>query len=26
VHVAINGGGAPEWGDAVIDEEYGEGF
>jgi quercetin dioxygenase-like cupin family protein len=26
VHVAVNGGGAPEWGDPVTDEEYGEGF
>ncbi|HWL91276.1 MAG TPA: cupin domain-containing protein [Actinomycetota bacterium] len=26
VHVAVNGGGAPEWGDAVTDDEYGEGF
>jgi len=26
VHVALNGGGAPEWGDPVTDEEYGEGF
>ena len=26
VHVAINGGGAPEWGDPVTDEEYAEGF
>ncbi len=26
VHVAVNGGGAPEWGDVVTDDEYGEGF
>jgi len=26
VHVAVNGGGAPEWGDPVGDEEYAEGF
>jgi len=26
VHVAVNGGGAPEWGDPVSDAEYGEGF
>jgi quercetin dioxygenase-like cupin family protein len=26
VHVAVNGGGAPDWGDPVTDEEYGEGF
>ena len=26
VHVAVNGGGAPEWGAAVTDEEYGQGF
>lgn len=26
VHVAVNGGGAPEWGDPVTDEEYEEGF
>jgi quercetin dioxygenase-like cupin family protein len=26
VHVAVNGGGAPEWGDPVSDEEYAEGF
>jgi len=26
VHVAVNGDGAPEWGDPVTDEEYGEGF
>ena len=26
VHVAVNGGGAPEWGDPVTDEEYAEGF
>ena len=26
VHVAINGGGAPEWGDPVSDDEYDDGF
>ena len=26
VHVAVNGGGAPEWGDPVGDEEYREGL
>ena len=26
VHVAVNGGGAPEWGDPVTDQDYGEGF
>ncbi len=26
VHVAVNVGGAPEWGASVTDEEYGEGF
>jgi quercetin dioxygenase-like cupin family protein len=26
VHVAVNGGGAPEWGDPVTDEDYAEGF
>ncbi|HEY7762755.1 MAG TPA: cupin domain-containing protein [Actinomycetota bacterium] len=26
VHVAVNGGGAPDWGEPVSDEEYGEGF
>lgn len=26
VHVAVNGGGAPDWGDPVSDEEYAEGF
>lgn len=26
VHVAVNGGGAPEWGAAVSDDEYEEGF
>ena len=26
VHVAVNGGGAPEWGDPVTDEEFAEGF
>jgi quercetin dioxygenase-like cupin family protein len=26
VHVAINVGGPPEWGDPVTDEEYDEGF
>ena len=26
VHFAVNGGGAPEWGDAVDDEEYRKGM
>ena len=26
VHVAVNGGGAPEWAEPVTDEEYAEGF
>ena len=26
VHVAVNGGGAPDWGEPVSDEEYAEGF
>jgi quercetin dioxygenase-like cupin family protein len=26
VHFAVNGGGAPEWGAPVTDEEYAEGF
>jgi quercetin dioxygenase-like cupin family protein len=26
VHVAVNGSGAPEWGEPVTDEEYAEGF
>lgn len=26
VHVAVNGGGVPEWGDPVTDAEFGEGF
>jgi quercetin dioxygenase-like cupin family protein len=26
VQVAVNGGGAPDWGDPVTDEEYEEGF
>lgn len=26
VHVAVNGGGAPEWGEPVTEEEYAEGF
>jgi quercetin dioxygenase-like cupin family protein len=26
VHVAVNGGGAPQWADPVSDEEYGEGW
>lgn len=26
VHVAVSGGGAPEWGDPVTDDEYEEGF
>lgn len=25
-HVAVNEGGAPEWGEAVTDEEFDEGF
>ena len=25
-HVAVNGGGAPDWGEAVTDEEFDEGF
>jgi len=25
VHIAVNGGGAPEWGEPVTDEEYAEG-
>jgi quercetin dioxygenase-like cupin family protein len=25
-HVAVSMGGAPEWGDPVTDQEYGEGF
>jgi quercetin dioxygenase-like cupin family protein len=25
IHVAVNGGGAPEWGDPVSDEEFEEG-
>ena len=25
-HVAVNGGGAPDWGDPVTEEEYEEGF
>jgi quercetin dioxygenase-like cupin family protein len=25
-HVAVNGGGAPEWGEPVTDDEYEEGF
>lgn len=25
-HVAVNGAGAPEWGEPVSDEEYAEGF
>jgi quercetin dioxygenase-like cupin family protein len=25
-HVAVNGGGAPEWGDPVTDAEYNQGF
>lgn len=24
IHVAVNGGGAPEWGDPVTDQEYDE--
>ena len=26
VHVAVNGGGAPEWGEPVSDADYDEGF
>ncbi|HZD17757.1 MAG TPA: cupin domain-containing protein [Actinomycetota bacterium] len=26
VHVAVNGGGAPEWGEPVTDEEFADGF
>jgi quercetin dioxygenase-like cupin family protein len=26
VHVAINGGGSPDWGEPVTDDEYDEGF
>ena len=26
VHVAVNGGGAPEWAEPVTDQEYAEGF
>jgi quercetin dioxygenase-like cupin family protein len=26
VHVAVNGGGSPEWSEPVTDEEYEEGF
>jgi quercetin dioxygenase-like cupin family protein len=26
VHVAVNGGGAPDWGEPVSDQEYAEGF
>lgn len=26
VHVAVNGGGAPEWGEPVSDDDYDEGF
>jgi quercetin dioxygenase-like cupin family protein len=26
VHLAVNGGGAPEWGAPVTDAEYDEGF
>lgn len=26
VHAAVNGGGAPEWGEAVSDDDYEEGF
>jgi 4-carboxymuconolactone decarboxylase len=25
-HLAVNGGGSPEWGDPVTDEQYAEGF
>lgn len=26
IHVAVNGGGDPDWGEPVTDEEYEEGF
>jgi quercetin dioxygenase-like cupin family protein len=26
IHVAVNGGGAPDWGEAVTEDEYEEGF
>jgi quercetin dioxygenase-like cupin family protein len=26
VHLAVNGGGAPEWGEPVSDDDYDEGF
>jgi quercetin dioxygenase-like cupin family protein len=26
VHVAVNGGGAPEWAEPVTDEEFADGF
>lgn len=26
LHVAVNGGGAPEWGEPVSDDDYDEGF
>jgi quercetin dioxygenase-like cupin family protein len=26
VHVAVNGGGAPEWGEPVTDQDYDDGF
>jgi len=26
IHVAVNGGGAPEWGEPVSDDDFGEGF
>lgn len=26
LHVAVNGGGAPEWGEPVTDADFGEGF
>ena len=26
VHVAINGGGSPDWGEPVTDDEYDDGF
>jgi quercetin dioxygenase-like cupin family protein len=26
IHVAVNGGGAPEWGEPVSDQEFEEGF
>jgi quercetin dioxygenase-like cupin family protein len=26
LHVAVNGGGPPDWGEPVLDEDYDEGF